>query len=188
MNWLKKHKLIAGIIAVIVIAVVATSADKKELVVPDQPAQTNQSQDSEPKNNSTAKLNEPVRDGKFEFVVKSFECGKTEVVSPESEFLNKQAQGQYCLLTLTVKNIKDEQQGFFSSNQKLLDSTSKVYGADDLATSYNAPSSQESTWAQINPGNSIDAVVVFDVPKDIVPTAAELHDSAFSNGVKVILN
>lgn len=46
-----------------------------------------------------------------------------------------------------------------------------------------------STWYNdINPGNSVEGVVVFDIPKDQTPTTAELHDSSPSNGIKVSLN
>ena len=39
----------------------------------------------------------------------------------------------------------------------------------------------------INPGNSVVGTVVFDVPKGTKVTELELHDSAFSGGVKVAL-
>ncbi|VFA96619.1 Telomeric repeat-binding factor 2 [Nocardia cyriacigeorgica] len=39
----------------------------------------------------------------------------------------------------------------------------------------------------INPGNSVDVTIVFDVPVDTVPAALELHDSMFSGGAKVAL-
>jgi hypothetical protein len=40
---------------------------------------------------------------------------------------------------------------------------------------------------EINPGNSINAVVSFDVPNGTTSVGSvELHDSAFSGGVKVV--
>lgn len=55
-----------------------------------------------------------------------------------------------------------------------------------MVTAYAAP--QGSTWySDINPGNSVEGVIVFDVAKDVTPAIAELHDSSFSNGVKVAL-
>lgn len=41
--------------------------------------------------------------------------------------------------------------------------------------------------AEINPGNKLDLVIVFDVPAGAVPRAIEFHDSAFSGGVKASL-
>ena len=37
----------------------------------------------------------------------------------------------------------------------------------------------------INPGNSVKGIVVFDIPKDGQIVKLELHDSAFSGGVVV---
>lgn len=137
------------------------------------------------KTNEIAKIGQPVRDGKFEFTVTSFSCGTTSV--GDNPYLTKQAQGQFCILNLNIKNIGDKAQSLFSGNQKLLNGNTQ-FSADDTATFYNQPSGSSSTWFNdINPGNSVSGSIVFDVPKDVTPTQAELHDSAFSGGVKVDL-
>ncbi len=142
-----------------------------------------------PSNTSTkpaelAKIGQPVRDGKFEFTVTSIDCGKNSVGT--NEYLTKQAQGQFCLLNLTVKNIGNESQTFSDSGQLLFDANGNKYSSDSGASFYANPSG--STFLnQINPGNSVTGAVVFDIPKGVTPTQAELHDSAFSGGVKVNL-
>jgi Domain of unknown function (DUF4352) len=50
----------------------------------------------------------------------------------------------------------------------------------------NVPDS-ESFLTTINPGNSVNGVLVFDVPEGVAPTYIELHDSMFSSGVLVSL-
>lgn len=40
----------------------------------------------------------------------------------------------------------------------------------------------------INPGNALVGTVYFDIPKDATIDYLELHDSAFSDGVKVYAN
>lgn len=188
MNWFKKHKILTVIGIIVLLAIIGGAAGG---------GNTNNSNTgdnnggsgvtkSDDKPATTAKLNEAARDGKFEFTVKSVECGKTEVVSPETDALRQKAQGQYCLMTLAVKNIGNEQQYFSVSDQKLLNSAGQQYTADSTATLYNGGNSQP-LLAQINPGNSVEGVLVFDIPKDQTPVSAELHDSAFSNGVKVSL-
>lgn len=90
------------------------------------------------------------------------------------------------LFIVAVKNIGDEAQSLFSSNQYLYNGSGQKYSADDSATFTAAP--QGSTWYNdINPGNSVEGSIVFDLPKDQIPVSAELHDSAFSGGVKVEL-
>ncbi len=73
------------------------------------------------------------------------------------------------------------------ANQKLFNAASQEYSADDTATMYNSTDTASTWYNDINPGNSVSGVIVFDLPKDQTPVSAELHDSAFSNGVKVNL-
>lgn len=134
---------------------------------------------------STKNKGEPARDGKFEFVVKSVECGKSSVGT--NQYLTKSAQGQYCLLNITVKNIGNEAQSLFSSNQYLYNAKGQKFSADDIATSYAAPDASSAWYNEINPGNTVEGVVVFDLAKDTSPATAELHDSTYSGGVKVTL-
>ena len=131
----------------------------------------------------TAGLNTTVRDGKFEFVVSKVECGKSQV---GGQVLNKKAQGQYCFVTLSVKNVGSKPQTFFVDNQKAF-SGSKEYSPDSAATMY--ASGDQSTWInEINPGNKISGPLVYDVPAGTKLTKVELHDSMFSSGVSVTIN
>lgn len=133
------------------------------------------------------KIGEAARDGKFEFTAKSIECGKSSVGT--NPYLTKTAQGQYCLLTVSVKNIGNEPQTLSSSNQYLYNSAKQKYSADDTATMYISPSDNASSslYNEINPGNTVEGIIAFDLPKDQSPVQAEFHDSAFSGGVKVSL-
>ena len=181
---MKKILLIGGgiIVVLVVIGVIVGSSSNNST-----PNNTDNSSKSESSSNSqptTAGIGESARDGKFEFVVKSIECGKTSVGT--NEFLTKKAQGQFCFLNVTVKNIGDEPQSLFSDNQFLFNASGQKYSADSDAMLYAA--SQNNTWySEINPGNSVEGAIVFDIPKNQTPTSAELHDSAFSNGIKVDL-
>ncbi len=53
-------------------------------------------------------MNMPVRDGKFEFVVTGVQPGLAEV--GDNPYLTKKAQGQFVIVTVTVKNIGDKPQ------------------------------------------------------------------------------
>ncbi len=190
-NWFAKHKILTGILVLIVIGVIASasSSDKSKIQnannKKDQNQPAAQTQNEASKKAEIAKIGVPARDGKFEFTVQSMQCGKASVGS--NEFLTKTPQGQFCLLNLTVKNIGNEAQSLLSSNQYLLNDSGQKYSADDTATMYNAPNGT-SWYNQINPGNSVEGAIVFDIPKDVTPTMAQLHDSAFSGGIQVSLN
>ncbi len=180
-SWFARHKFLTVVGVIILIAIIGGAAGGSK---PDTNSDGSGVTKSEDKPATTAKLNETARDGKFEFVVKSVECGKTTIGT--NEYLKKDAQGQFCLMTVSVKNIGNEAQGFFGSNQKLLNAQSQQYAADDAAGVY-VDQNYSTLFSNINPGNSVEGVIVFDIPKDQTPVTAELHDSSFSSGVKVSL-
>ena len=89
--------------------------------------------------------------------------------------------------TPSVSNVQNEAQEFSASDQYLYDDSGKQFSADTSGTSAANPSSSSCNYQQLNPGVSISCVVAFDVPKTAVVTYAKLHDSSFSDGVKVAL-
>lgn len=123
-----------------------------------------------------------VRDGKFEFTVTAVEPG---VASVGDELLSVDAQGQFVLVHVTVTNVGDAAQMFDASSQKLFDAQGREHSADSTAGIYLGDAN--SFLNDINPGNSIQGVVVFDVPADAVPASIELHDSFMSGGISVAL-
>jgi len=125
-------------------------------------------------------LNQPARDGKFEFVVTGMDCSKTKI---GDQYLNQTAQGKYCLVSLKVTNIGNEAQAFFGANQTALDAQGRKFEPDSAAVLYLKDS--KSLFEKINPGNSVNGTIAFDIPKDAAIVEVELHDSVFSGGVKV---
>jgi hypothetical protein len=81
----------------------------------------------------------------------------------------------------------------FAANSQTLDASSQyLYGsggqrfdADSEASIYLEES--KTFLEDINPGNAVNGIVVFDIPKNEKPTKIELHDSSFSGGVTVEL-
>lgn len=130
-----------------------------------------------------AGVGDEVRDGKFAFTVHKVKCGVAHV---GNEYIGADAQGQFCLVTLTVENIGSEPQTLFSSNQKGYIGDTE-YAVDDTATLYSA-SAGDSPWLKdINPGNALTGTIVFDIPQGAELSKLELHDSAFSGGAEVRL-
>lgn len=131
---------------------------------------------------SAFKLGEPARDGKFEFVVTKVKCG---VNSIGTGFLKEEAQGEFCLVSMTVKNIGNESQTLEAFNQFAYDAEDKKYEYDPEAGIYVDSENNESILAGINPGNKVKSIIVFDIPKGVKLIKLELHDSTFSQGVIV---
>ena len=121
-----------------------------------------------------------VRDGDFAFVVTGVERVDA-VADPEFPELQKAAAGEYIIVKMRVTNVGTEPQTFFASFNTLSDGTT-TYESDDEAWIYLG-----NTLADLNPGDSIDTAVVFDVPDGTRPVSIELHDRPLSDGVTVDL-
>jgi hypothetical protein len=128
-----------------------------------------------------ASVGQPARDGKFEFTVTSVTCGKGRIGNDDQ---NETAQGQFCEVALSVKNIGKQRQTFDSGSQKALGTGGATYSVDRLAQFY-LNGGTDALVNEINPGNVVKAVLVFDIPKDGKIASFELHDSPFSGGVTV---
>jgi hypothetical protein len=126
-------------------------------------------------------IGQPARDGKFEFVVSKLECGISKI---GDQYLNRTAQGQFCKVSMSVKNIGNEAKLFTDSNQHAYNAAGQKYEADSAAAIYLGQDSK-SFLENINPGNAVNGVIIFDIPKDGKIVKLELHDSAFSGGVTV---
>ena len=127
-------------------------------------------------------LGQPAPDGDFSFVVSGVDCSLTEI---GDQYFGTKAQGQFCVVSVAVTNIGDSAGSFFGDNSKLLNAEGQEFSADTEAAIYLEDA--DSLFEEINPGNTLNSKVVFDVPAGTTPTAIELHDSAFSGGVTVAL-
>jgi hypothetical protein len=180
-NWFKRHKILSVILGLVVIAVIASIAgggSKKS-------ASSNTTSKKPTTAAATARIGQEADDGNFAFTVTSIKCGEPNVTD-STGYLSKNAQGQYCLLNLSVRNIGNKAQTLDSTSQYLYNSSGQKYSSDNTATIYENPTSG-TFFNSINPGNTVNGIVVFDVPQGVTPVTAELHDSALSGGVKVQL-
>jgi len=179
-RYKKKRFILGGALLLLIIIAAISSAGG------DKTADKTASNGDKSKQSEEAKivgLNQPARDGKFEFTVKGIECGKSRVGNAT---FGKDAQGQYCFVSLKVTNIGKEPQTMFADNQKLFDAQDREFSADGEAQIYSEDS--KTLFEEINPGNSIEGFIIYDIPKDATAVKVELHDSAFSGGVVVKLS
>lgn len=195
-NWFKRHKVWTAVIALLLLFMIIGAANSgNKTTTNNATASTSNTGSTKPttSNASTVatmpKLNQPANDGKFSFTITSFSCGETQITQPDNSYSTSQAQGQFCTMSLTVKNIGSVAQSFDASSQYLYDASNKQYSySSDGTNTANPTSSDFGVYVNVNPGVTISGIVVFDIPKGVVPVTAILHDSGASNGVKVSLN
>lgn len=183
--WFKKKRFILPLALVALVAfVTALNGGNDEAPVAAVPADSSSSAPSEPAANKTkepTKTKEPaapaaagigdkVVAGDWDFTVTKFKCGTKKI---GSEYANQKAQGQFCLMNVSVKNNGKEAETLDGSNQKLLDAEGREFSSDGTASIYADPDSN-LFLEQINPGNTKKGLVVFDVPTDAKPVQAVL--------------
>lgn len=213
-SWFARHKILTGLAALIVVGIIAAVAGggsgedaaendgsapaaTEEAAAPEDGvddagdgAATGDAAASDASTSDTggggeetsAGIGTPVRDGNFEFTVTGVEAGVTDI---GNDVIGEQAQGQFVLVSVTVTNIGDEAQSFSGDNCPLFDSEGREHSADVGNSIYLEDSN--SIYTEVNPGNTMDAVVLYDIPADATPASIELHDSMFSGGVTVSL-
>lgn len=185
-SWFGRHKIltaVGGLVVLIVVIAAATSGGGSK-TAPAASSNTPAAAKPPPVKAAPkgARIGQAVRDGKFEFTVTRVQPGIARVGTAD---LGQAAQGQFVFVYVTVRNIGGQAQTFDGSSQYLYDRADRKYDADSAAAVYL--DSSKSFLNDINPGNAVSGIVVFDVPKATVPVRAELHDSPFSVGAKVAL-
>src|SRR5690625_1048800 len=201
-SWFARHKFLTAILVIVGLIVIAAALSGGDADAPAgstpaaETAPAEEAADAEPAAGEDAAaaeegeaapegapgIGDAVEDGKFEFTVTGVETGVAEV---GDEYLNEQAQGQFVLVHLTVSNIGDRAQMLDGTNQKLVDTQGREHSADGSAAIYLGDTG--TFLNDINPGNSVEGTVVFDIPADAEPASITLHDSMFSGGVTVSL-
>jgi hypothetical protein len=127
-------------------------------------------------------LGVPVRDGQFEFVVRSVDCGARSV---GEDLGRRRALGQFCMVGLRVENTGGEGRTFGGGQQYLFDDLGKRHDPDLDATFRHGDGQLLST--HLNPGQRLEGTLVYDVPDPVGLARVELHDGLFSGGVSVEL-
>jgi hypothetical protein len=135
-----------------------------------------------PKNTGPA-FGDAIRDGQFEFTVTKVDCSRTTV---GLEHIKRTAEGRFCIISLTVRNIGDDSKYFVGQAQTAYDRSGTAYETDELAGLY-ANRGVEAFVQKLGPGDKTTGKLVFDVPKKTDLTALELHDSPLSGGVRAPL-
>jgi len=127
-----------------------------------------------------------VRDGKFQFTITR--VSHRASVGNTTLGLGTKAQGRFTELHLKVTNIGSESQTLDDSSQYVFDANGRKFSADSSADiEANTGNGGGAFLNDINPGNTVRALILFDLPKGDKAVKAELHDSPFSGGVTVRL-
>ncbi|MGH3098115.1 MAG: DUF4352 domain-containing protein [Streptosporangiales bacterium] len=149
-----------------------------------QPSLTTQAGDTEKaKEPSAAGVGDKVRDGDLQFKVKDVEAGVDHV---GDSMFGEDADGQYVIVKVAIKNVGSESATIDDSSQYLYATNGKRYDADGEAD-FAINDDGEAFLNDLNPGNKVKVKFAFDLPKNATPDRVRLAGDLFSSGVNVSL-
>ncbi|MBK8469879.1 MAG: DUF4352 domain-containing protein [Candidatus Phosphoribacter sp.] len=120
------------------------------------------------------------RDGDLQFTVTGMSCDKTRV---GTEPLVKEAEGVFCLVSVTVTNTSTSTADFNPFFQKGFDAAGNSYTVDLAASIFMDDTN--GFLDDIPAGKSVSGVVPFDVPKGSRLATVEFHESFTSPGLRL---
>lgn len=183
--WFKKKRFILLIAIVLIVAISMAMGGGDEAGTSGDTKSSQSKVEDAPKPAAVAAgIGTKVLDGKFEFTVTKVErVGK----SFNGQFGTKEtAQGEFIIVRVDVKNVGNEAQMLDSSSQKLINAAGQKL--DPSSAIMSIKDADKFFLTNINPGNSVKgAPVLFDVAAGTKLASIELHDSPFSDGVKVAI-
>ncbi|GAA2002503.1 DUF4352 domain-containing protein [Brevibacterium samyangense] len=122
--------------------------------------------------------------GDWDVTVNGVETG---VATIGDDFLSEDAQGQYVLVDLAVTNTGDSASLFMTNDAQLVDTEGRTYEADSSASLYLGDEGA-SLLDEVNPGNTLEGVVAFDVPEGIELSHLEFSGGLFAESARFALS
>lgn len=190
-HWFARHKVLTVLGAIVLIAVIGTAigggggddeAEPAADSAADAPGGSEEGAGAEGGDGVAAGIGDAVLSGDLEFTITGVEEGGAEL---GSEYVSTAAQGEFLLVHVTVTNTGDEAHYFTGGEQTLVDDQGRRHETDGAASLYIP--GNETLFANINPGNTVEGVLVFDLPADAVPVEIEVQGGLFDDAVTVSL-
>lgn len=182
-NWFMKHKVITGILVLIILFVIIGSSGGSKS---SQTANSGRSQ-QETKNEApkTAKIGEVAQSEDLAFTVTTV----TNAKALGNSFTRKEAQGTFKVITLKIANTGKETRTIDSSMIKLSDSQGRTFerSIDGQTAKGLAQGQVDLFLQQVQPSLSITGEIVFDIPKDAQGLVLEVRGGLFAPATEIKL-
>lgn len=215
-NWFARHKILtglAGLVGVVVIATAATASGSSDpqpaaatgstsaaadgaARTATRAAETKPAESKAPKKeakkaeqpkaekkDSAPGIGAAVKSGNLQFTVTKVVRNQAQV---GQEYLTEKAQGRFTLVYVTVRNVGSDSETLLDDEQKIKDAADKTYSPDSMAEL--SIKDNDVFFEQINPGNAVDGVLVYDMPVGVTATAIDFSGGLFDDAKTVQLH
>ena len=185
--------VVGGIVGVLLVGAVLDGGDDTTTTTPttSEPAAAATKTDEQPKVTPTPEqlpgIGDEVRVGNLALTVTEVERVGEAVGGP---YLEQRAQGVWWFIHLRATNHGDAPEPFSATEQYALVGDKRHRAnpsAEIVAQSSDGFDYDELSLTEINPGNTVEGVLIFDLPDGVTPERVELHDLAHSDPAVVDL-
>ena len=177
--WFKKKRIIVPLALVVLIGLSTAMNGGNSGSSSTATGTDSTSEEAAPE--AMAKIGDTVTDGDWSYVVSNLKCGVKQV---GSSLLGAEAQGQFCIVSISATNNGTKADYFLGSDHKLYDVNGSEYESDSSAWIYLE---DNMLLDKVNPGNTSKGQIVFDVPETADLDYILVTSSFLSDGVKVSL-
>ena len=176
--WFKKKRIILPLALVVIVGIsMASGGGSSDTGSSTSSGSTEETTQEE----AMAKIGDTVVDGDWSYVVSNLKCGVKQV---GSSLLGAEAQGQFCIVSISATNNGTKADYFLGSDHKIYDVNGSEYESDSSAWIYLK---DNMLVDEVNPGNTAKGQLVFDVPETADLDYILVTSSFLSDGVKVSL-
>ncbi|GGQ78138.1 DUF4352 domain-containing protein [Couchioplanes azureus] len=117
----------------------------------------------------------------FEATVRSVDCSKKAITKPDDpstpydDTATQKAKGKFCVVSFSAKNVGEKTDTYPTLSLKATSPTERVLYSDVVAEDYANKGS--SLKEPIDPGKTVDQLLVFEVPSDTTLAYLQISDS-----------
>lgn len=150
-------------------------------VAPEEDAPEKDAPEEDAVQNDASGIGDTVAVGDFEVTVTGIEASITRV---GDQYVGEEPQGQFVKVDVTVANTGSSAEYFHDSEQKLVDEQSRQHSTSSASFYLD----EDNLWlSQINPGNTANGALLYDIPADATPTTLQVTTGFFGNPTDISL-
>lgn len=122
----------------------------------------------------------------FEATVRGVDCTKQTITQPDDpatsydDTQSEKAEGKFCVVSFSVKNIGEKTDTYPTTSLEATNATERVLNRSIIAEEY-ANNGKRELDQPIDPGKTVDQLLVYDVPADTTLAYLQISDDLFAD-------
>ncbi|RZU52619.1 uncharacterized protein DUF4352 [Krasilnikovia cinnamomea] len=131
-------------------------------------------------------------DTSYEATVRGIDCTRKAITKPDDpatdyeDSRTEKAKGKFCVVSFSVKNVGEKTDTYPYFDLKATNPTERELDENTTAEDYLNNTSSNALSEPIDPGKTVDRLLVFDVPADTTLAYLQICDGRFGESGKKV--